>query len=88
MDEDKIRQLISEELTARFGYGASKLSLKQHLQMMDGRNIQAGRTTGTKIGTATDQKIGFFGATPVVRQAAPTTLANVISVLQALGLTS
>lgn len=25
-------------------------------------------TTGTKIGTAADQKIGFFGATPVVQQ--------------------
>jgi hypothetical protein len=27
-------------------------------------------TTGTKIGTATTQKLGFFGATPVVQQAA------------------
>jgi hypothetical protein len=27
-------------------------------------------TTGTKIGTATTQKLGFFNATPVVQQAA------------------
>jgi hypothetical protein len=26
--------------------------------------------TGTKIGTATTQKLGFFNATPVVQQAA------------------
>lgn len=33
--------------------------------MLDGRNIQTGRTTGTKIGTATDQLLGFYGVTPV-----------------------
>jgi hypothetical protein len=34
------------------------------------RNIVTDTTTGTKIGTATTQKIGFFNATPVVQQAA------------------
>ena len=34
------------------------------------RNIVTDTTTGTKIGTATDQKLGFFNATPVVQQAA------------------
>lgn len=35
----------------------------------DGTNIPLGGTTGTKIGTASSQKVGFLGATPVARQA-------------------
>jgi hypothetical protein len=34
------------------------------------RNIVTDTTTGTKIGTATTQKIGFFNATPAVQPAA------------------
>lgn len=34
----------------------------------DGANIIVNTTTGTKIGTATTQKIGFYNATPVVQQ--------------------
>jgi hypothetical protein len=33
------------------------------------KNIITDTTTGTKIGTATSQKLGFFNATPVVQQA-------------------
>jgi hypothetical protein len=36
----------------------------------DGQNIAFNTTTGTKIGTATTQKIGFWNATPIVQ---PTT---------------
>jgi hypothetical protein len=35
--------------------------------MSDGSNIAVGSTNGTKIGTATTQKIGFYNASPVVR---------------------
>lgn len=38
------------------------------LTMTDAKNIVVGSTTGTKIGTATTQKIGFFNATPVAQQ--------------------
>jgi hypothetical protein len=41
--------------------------------IFDARNIQMGRTTGTKFGTAIDQKIGFFGTTPVDK---PATVAD------------
>ena len=34
-------------------------------QILDGRNYQFGKTTGTKFGTATDQLIGFYNTTPV-----------------------
>jgi hypothetical protein len=35
----------------------------------DGQNIAIGTTTGTKIGTGTTQKIGFYNATAVVQPA-------------------
>ena len=51
------------------------------------RNIVTDITTGTKIGTATDQKIGFFDKTPVVQPTAvadATDAATVITQLNAL----
>lgn len=41
--------------------------------MADATNIVLNTTTGTKIGTATSQKLGFFNATPVVQ---PTAVAD------------
>jgi len=56
----------------------------------DGETQVHGSTTGTKIGTATGQKLGWWGATPVVQQVLATgaaaTVDNVITVLQTLGL--
>lgn len=43
------------------------------------KNIALGTTAGTKIGTATNQKLGFFNATPVVQQTATTDLGVVLS---------
>ncbi len=37
------------------------------LSMDEAKNMAFGTTTGTKIGTGTTQKIGFWNATPVVR---------------------
>lgn len=58
------------------------------LTLTDAYNIVVGTTTGTQIATAPTQKIGFFGATPVVQQtnADWTTLANVVTALKNLGL--
>lgn len=39
------------------------------LTMADAKNIVVNATTGTKIGTATTQKLGFYNATPVAQQA-------------------
>jgi hypothetical protein len=69
------------------------------LQIADARNIALNTATGTKIGTATTQKLGFFNATPVVQQSAITSpTADVTSLktavdairtrLTALGLTA
>jgi len=38
----------------------------------DGKSIVLNTTTGTRIGTATTQKLGFYNATPVVRPGAYT----------------
>lgn len=39
------------------------------ITMQDGANIVLNGTTGTKIGTATTQKLAFFNSTPVVQPA-------------------
>lgn len=66
----------------------------------DGTNIPLGATTGTKIGTASTQKLGFYGATPIVRVSgisAPsggatvdsqsrTAITSIINALNSLGL--
>lgn len=41
-----------------------------NLQITDARDVILGTTTGAKLGTATTQKLGFWGATPVVQPAA------------------
>lgn len=68
MDETLIRQIVHEELQIFFG--SEKTIFQKHLQIMNGRNIQVGRGTGTKIGTEAAQKIGFFGTTPKIQQTA------------------
>lgn len=47
----------------------------------DASNIGLGTTTGTKIGTATTQKLGFFNATPVVQQTATADLGTLLATL-------
>lgn len=42
----------------------------------DGANLAVGTTTGTKIATASTQKLGFFGATPVVQPSALTAITD------------
>lgn len=51
------------------------------ITMADAQNIVLNTTTGTKIGTATSQKLGFFNATPVVQQT-----GDLVTALSNLGL--
>jgi len=44
----------------------------RQITITDGQNIICGSTTGNKVGTATTQKIGLWGAAPVVRPSAYT----------------
>ena len=56
------------------------ITLLQNIEIADATDIILNATTGTKIGTATSQKLGFFNATPVIQPtvltAALTTLTN------------
>jgi len=62
------------------------LSSAGNIVLGDGVTVAAGTTTGTKIGTSSSQKLGFFGVTPVVQPSAPTLLSDVISAGRSLGL--
>lgn len=64
----EIRQVVADELQPIFG--VDRLIFEKNIQIFDGRNIQVGRTIGTKIGTATDQKVGLYGTTPVIQASA------------------
>ena len=50
------------------------------------KNIILGSTTGTKFGTATSQKIGFFNATPIPQPPATSTPQGIADALTSLGL--
>jgi hypothetical protein len=73
-------RLRVEPANGNVGIGTTSPTAKLHvvgtvlvggtLTFSDANNIAVGTTTGTKIGTATTQKLGFFNATPVVQQAA------------------
>lgn len=54
----------SEVATAVAGLG----TISGSLTLLDGDNLILGTSTGTKIGTGATQKLGFYGATPVVQR--------------------
>lgn len=62
---------------------AATLGVTSNKTVANGTNLELGTGAGTQIGTAASQKLGFFGATPVVQQTAATDLKTS---LQNLGL--
>lgn len=44
---------------------SSTISILNDFSFGNGIDIKTGTSTGTKIGTASNQKLGFFGVTPV-----------------------
>lgn len=67
---------LVDNLSDQDVYG--KKSFYDDVIVTDGKNIVIATATGTKIGTSTNQKIGFFNATPVTQPSGPllTALAN------------
>lgn len=59
---------------------ASTWTFADSVALADAKNLSVGTTTGTKIGTATTQKLSFWNATPIVQPttavAAATFVAN------------
>lgn len=102
--------MIDASIKAAFADPASTNSRIQNdrtiihksIQLLDAKNIQVGRSNGTMIGTAPDQKLALYGKTPVVQAgtiSAPsggttvdsqsrTAITTIISVLKAFGLTN
>ena len=68
MTPEEVRQIIREEMSIIVGI--DRLKFQKNIQIFDARNIQLGLTTGTKIGTATSQKLGFFNKTPIIQVSA------------------
>ena len=52
--------------------GGQQVQVLYTLEMVDGAVVEIGTGTGTKIATSTAQKLGFYNATPVIRQTAIT----------------
>ncbi len=48
------------------------VSIGSSMTFVDAKNVILGSSTGTKVGTATTQKLGFYNATPVTQPAANT----------------
>ena len=69
-DRQEIKKIIADELS--WFIKLDRLVLDRNFQILDYKNIQLGRGNGTQIGTDTDQKLGFFGKTPVDRPATVT----------------
>lgn len=70
MDKEEIKQILRQELA--YLIRKDRYTFNKLIQILDGRNIQTGLTTGTKIGTATTQKLSLYGVTPIVQQSAIT----------------
>ncbi len=62
---EQLRVLIRQEMQILFGSG--KIIFDQHIKMVDGKNIEMGINTGSKIGGIDTAKISVYSATPVVR---------------------
>lgn len=78
-ESDPISGLSPSQITGTAAVlGANTFTGNQTLSNV---NVVLGTTTGTKIGTATSQKLGFFNATPVIQQT-----GNALDALEALGL--
>lgn len=65
--ELQIRNIIKEELFVFLKLG-NELVFEQNVKLLNGRNIQVGTVTGSKIGTSTLQKIGFYDVAPIVQR--------------------
>ena len=68
--EQDIRRIIREELGTFIK--SDRFSFEKLIQILDGRNIQTGLTTGTKFPAASTQKWGAWGVTPVDQPATVT----------------
>lgn len=87
-DTITVNELILSKLKSDGG-GAGNIICSSSLQLSGGRNIQCSATTGTKVATSTTQKLGFWGATPVIQEdvtAAGISAATLLTALDKIGI--
>jgi len=93
-DPDQMGLAFFTHPTATGGHAmqeAARFDHEGNLQFMESRDVIVGTTTGTMIATAAAQKLGFFGAPPVVQRAKAdynnwAAFTDVVDALVALGL--
>lgn len=66
--ERKLLDSLSQKMAAL--EKSDRYTFIKPIQMLDGRNMQFGKTTGTKMGISALEKIGFWGVTPIVQSSA------------------
>jgi len=82
-------QVNSDTLTAIFvDASADTMAIGVDTTINDGKNIVLNTTTGTKIGTAVSQKLGFWNVTPVIQPVGATQAAPAAYATGAFGLDS
>ncbi len=81
----KIEEASNAYLTFVTTNSGEGITVGQHLTMADAKNVILNATTGTKIGTATTQKLAFYNSTPVVQ---PAGTANVTGFVAGSGTAS
>jgi hypothetical protein len=64
--------------------GTGTVKVNSNLEITDAKDIVLATVTGTKIGTATTQKLGFYNATPVVQPAAVADATDAATVITQL----
>jgi hypothetical protein len=64
--------------------GTGTVKVNSNLEITDAKDIVLATGTGTKIGTATTQKLGFYNATPVVQPAAVADATDAATVITQL----
>lgn len=79
-----------DEVNNRLGIGtllpSERLTVDGNIAILDGHNIVLATVNGTKIGTSTTQKLGFFNALPVIQPPATSTPQGIADALNSLGL--
>ena len=79
-DEQLIRKIVRDELASFLR--ADKFVFQRPIQIADGNDILLGKTNGTRVGKSSTEKLSFYGATPIVRQTAPTSPSGGLTVDQ------
>lgn len=65
---EQLRERVDElERALSILIRSDRYTFQKDLELLDGRGLIGGKSTGMYIGTATDEKIGLYGTTPVVQ---------------------